>query len=163
MKFSLLLLLILLCSLDACNRRPAASGGWTLENKQHAKLSDYKGKVVLLDFYATWCLPCREETPHLVELHKEYAAQGLQVIGLNVGGEDDLERVPEFAKEFGIEYSLASPDDDLAAQYLSDNSNIPQTFVFDRNGQLVKRFVGSSLDTPAQLEQAIKTAVETTR
>ncbi len=126
-----------------------------------AKLADYKGKVVVLDFYATWCEPCRAETPRLVQLQKEHGASGLQVIGLNVGGEDDRPEVPAFAKEFGIEYPLGFPDDDLVDQYLSDNQNIPQAFVFDRNGDLVKRFIGYSATSDAELERVVKGALAT--
>jgi len=148
-------LLLLLCS---CARR-AGLAGWTIDNDRAAKLSDYKGKVVVLDFYATWCEPCRAETPRLVQLQKDYGAGGLQVIGLNVGGENDREHVPGFAKEFGIEYPLAFPDDSLVDQYLTDNQNIPQAFVFDRNGELVKRFVGYSSTSGGELERIIKGAL----
>ena len=133
--------------------------GWTLDNNRRAQLSDYKGKVVVLDFYATWCAPCRAETPRLVELQRQYAAQGLQVIGLNVGGEDDRAQVPTYAKEFGIQYPLAFPDDELADGYLGDNQNIPQAFVFDRSGNLLKRFAGYSEQEGQELERVIKTAV----
>src|SRR5256886_11475985 len=95
--------LLLLC---ACAKRPASRAGWTVDDNRAAKLSDYKGKVVVLDFYATWCEPCRAETPRLVQLQKDYGPSGLQVIGLNVGGENDRAHVPGFAKEFGIEYPL---------------------------------------------------------
>ena len=143
----------------SCTRRPAGRGGWTLDNNQRAQLADYKGKVVVLDFYATWCEPCRAETPRLVELQRQYAAQGLQVIGLNVGGEDDREQVPAYAKQFGIQYPLAFPDDDLADGYLADNQNIPQAFVFDRNGNLLKRFVGYSEPGGQEMERIVKGAL----
>ena len=149
-------LLLLLCS---CARRPAGLAGWTVDNNRAAKLSDYKGKVVVLDFYATWCEPCRAETPRLVQLQKDYGPSGLQVIGLNVGGENDRGQVPGFAKEFGIEYPLGFPDDSLVDQYLTDNQNIPQAFVFDRNGELVKRFVGYSSSSGGELERIIKGAL----
>src|SRR5882762_4921813 len=126
---------------------------WTLEDKQRAKLSDYLGKVVLVDFYATWCEPCRYETPHLVKMQKQYAAQGLQVIGLNVGGEDDRAEVPKYVKEFGIQYPLGLPDDELVEAYLGDNENIPQTFVFDRGGKLVKHITGYGEEAGAELER----------
>jgi thiol-disulfide isomerase/thioredoxin len=116
--------------------------------------------VVVLDFYATWCEPCRVETPHLVRLQSEYGPKGLQVIGLNVGGDEDREQVPAYAKEFNIQYPLAYPDDDLVTKYLSDNENIPQSFVFDRNGNLLKRFVGYSSRSAVELDTVIKTAVE---
>jgi thiol-disulfide isomerase/thioredoxin len=70
-------------------------------NNQAAKLSDYKGKVVVLDFYATWCEPCRAETPRLVQMQKDYGQSGLQVIGLNVGGDDHREKVPALPKSLG--------------------------------------------------------------
>jgi thiol-disulfide isomerase/thioredoxin len=143
-----------------CSRQPAGRGGWALDNNQRAALSDYKGKVVVLDFYATWCEPCRAETPHLVRLQNEFGPKGLQVIGLNVGGDEDREKVPAYAKEFNIQYPLAYPDDDLVTKYLSDNENIPQSFVFDRNGNLLKRFVGYSSRSAVELDTVIRTAVE---
>jgi thiol-disulfide isomerase/thioredoxin len=151
----------LLLILSACARRPTGPGTWRVGNNQPASLSDYKGKVVVLDFYATWCEPCRAETPGLVQLQKDYGASGLQVIGLNVGGDDDRAQVPVFAKEFGIEYPLGFPDDNLLDQYLTDNQDIPQAFVFDRNGELVKRFVGYSPTSGAELERIVKGALGT--
>jgi len=134
------------------------SSGLTLTNNQRVRLSDYAGKVVVLDFYATWCEPCRAETPLLVKLQQQYSAQGLQIIGLNVGGDDDRDKVPAFAKEFGIQYPLGFPDDDLYDQFLSDIENIPQSFVFDRNGVLVKRLIGYDPDS-GELEGAIQAAL----
>lgn len=115
---------------------------------------------MVLDFYATWCQPCRVEIPHLVRLQNEYGQKGFQVIGLNVGGEEDRDKVPAFAKEFGIQFPLGFPDDDLVTKYLSDNDNIPQSFVFDRNGNLVKRFIGYSPRSGAELDRIVKTTVE---
>ena len=146
--------------LAGCTRGPGRTGSWTLDNNQRAALSDYKGKVVVLDFYATWCEPCRAETPQLVRLQNEYGPQGLQVIGLNVGGDEDRAQVPAFAKEFSIPYPLAYPDDDLVTKYLGDNENIPQSFVFDRNGTLLKRFVGYSSKSGMELDTIVKTAIE---
>ena len=128
-------------------------------NNQRMTLDNFKGKVVVLDFYATWCDPCRAETPHLVRLQQQYSNQGLQVIGLNVGGEDDRDKVPAYAKEFSIQYPLGFPDDDFADQYLSDNQNIPQAFLFDRNGTLVKRFIGYDEGAGAELERLIQGAL----
>jgi cytochrome c biogenesis protein CcmG/thiol:disulfide interchange protein DsbE len=159
LDISRVFIICLLLLLASCARRPAGLAGWTVDNNRAAKLSDYKGKVVVLDFYATWCEPCRAETPRLVQLQKDYGPGGLQVIGLNVGGENDRAQVPGFAKEFGIEYPLGFPDDSLVDQYLSDNQNIPQAFVFDRSGELVKRFVGYSSTSGGELERIIKGAL----
>src|ERR1044072_2117921 len=98
--FMIAVVIFFMASLFAtCTRhpsQPSGSVGWVHDNNQRAKLADYKGKVVVLDFYATWCEPCRAETPHLVSLQKQYAEKGLQVIGLNVGGEDARAAVPAF-------------------------------------------------------------------
>jgi thiol-disulfide isomerase/thioredoxin len=157
----LALLVLSACALSACTKGPGpvGSAGWKLDNNQRAQLSDYKGKVVLLDFYATWCEPCRLETPHLVKLQKDYGGQGLQVIGLNVGGEDDRTQVPAYAKQFGIQYPLAYPDDELVDKLLGDNQSIPQAFVFDRSGNLIKRFIGYTDNSAAELDNVIKAAV----
>ena len=144
----------------ACNRpQKASTGGWALQNGQRGTLADYKGKVVLLDFYATWCEPCRLETPHLVAMHKQYSAKGLQIIGVNVGGEDDRAEVPAFAQEFGIEFPLVFPDDKLVDDYLGINENIPQTFVLDREGNVVKRYVGFSESRVPELEKIIQSTL----
>jgi thiol-disulfide isomerase/thioredoxin len=135
---------------------PASAYGWTQADNQRMTLANYKGKVVLLDFYATWCEPCRAETPQLVKLQQQYAGQGLQVIGLNVGGEDDRAEVPAYAKEFNIQYPLGFPEDEFADEYLGDNQNIPQAFLFDRSGKLVKRFVGYSEDSGAEIDSVIQ-------
>jgi cytochrome c biogenesis protein CcmG, thiol:disulfide interchange protein DsbE len=133
--------------------------GWELNDGKRAVFSDYKGKVLVLDFYATWCLPCRDSIPHLIALQKKYEEQGLAVVGLNVGGPGDKDKVPAFAKEFGIQYPLAQPDEDLVSFLLSDIDAIPQTFVFDRQGQLVERFIGYDKEAGEKLERVIETTV----
>jgi cytochrome c biogenesis protein CcmG/thiol:disulfide interchange protein DsbE len=130
--------------------------GWTTASEQHMRLSDYQNKVVILDFYATWCEPCRDSIPHLVELQKRYGSRGLQVVGLNVGGPGDPEQVPAFAREFHIQYQLGVPDADLANLYTGDENVIPQTVVLDRQGQLVKRIVGYDESVGEQLEEIIQ-------
>ncbi|HEY3102655.1 MAG TPA: TlpA disulfide reductase family protein [Pyrinomonadaceae bacterium] len=162
-----LLILAVLFVLPTCtpkksipvNTSSSYGGGWELPDGQRASLSDYKGKVLLLDFYATWCGPCRVETPHLVSLHKKYGAQGFEIIGLNVGGEDDYDQVPAFKQEFRIEFPLAIPDDDFVDQYLGLNQNIPQTFVINRQGQLVKHFVGYDEELAPEMDSVIQAAL----
>jgi thiol-disulfide isomerase/thioredoxin len=142
-----------------CRRNPkpiVTNGGWAFENGQRGTVADYKGKVVLLDFYATWCNPCRDETPHLVALHQKLEQKGLQIVGLNVGGEDDRAEVPAFAKEFDIKFPLVFPDDEFVDAYLGANENIPQTFVLDRQGNVVRHFVGFSESRGAELERVIQ-------
>jgi thiol-disulfide isomerase/thioredoxin len=142
------------------NTNAATLAGWELSDGKRAKAADYKGKVVLLDFYATWCDPCRRETPHLVALHQKYQAQGLEIIGLNVGGEDDYGQVSEYKQTFGIEYALGIPEDELVEQLLGENENIPQTFVINRQGQLIRHFVGFSEARAPELDRLIASALQ---
>jgi cytochrome c biogenesis protein CcmG/thiol:disulfide interchange protein DsbE len=160
---SLTVLLLTVLAFNTCTKRPqpiSDASGWTTTENQRGKLSDYKGKVVVLDFYATWCEPCRAETPHLVAMQHRYGAQGLQVVGLNVGGQDDHAQVPAYAKEFSIQYPLVLPDDELVDTFLNDNQNIPQAFVFDRNGDVVKRFVGYSDESGAEMERIVRAILD---
>jgi len=115
--------------------------------------------VLVLDFYATWCEPCRDSIPHLIGLQKRYEAQGLQVVGLNVGGPEDLPKVPAFAKEFGIQYPLAIPDNDLVMFLMADSDAIPQTFVFDREGKLAERLIGFGPGDGERIDQAVEAAL----
>lgn len=134
--------------------------GWESGGKRSV-FSEYKGKVLVLDFYATWCVPCRDSVPHLIGLQKKYEDQGLVVVGLNVGGPGDDQKVPEFAKQFGIQYELGEPDDDLVTFLLGDNDGIPQTFVFDRQGQLVEHFLGFGPETGVHLDAAVESGLKT--
>jgi thiol-disulfide isomerase/thioredoxin len=135
--------------------------GWELADGKRTIFSEYKGKALILDFYATWCIPCRDSVPHLTGLQKRYEDQGLIVVGLNVGGPGDEQEVPAFAKEFGIQYTLARPDEDLVRFLLSDSDAIPQTFVFDRQGQLVERFIGFGAESGKHIDSAVETALKT--
>lgn len=136
-----------------------ADMGWTLLEGDRFTLADFHNRILVLDFYATWCIPCRKSIPHLNELQKRTGTQDLQIVGLNVGGPDDRVKVPAFARELEIRYPLGFPDKPLSDLFLSDNDSIPQTFVFDRRGQLVKRFIGYDDSTPGQLEQAVQSAL----
>lgn len=134
--------------------------GWQLADGQRNNFAQYAGSVLILDFYATWCLPCRQSIPHLAEMEGRYKAQGLRIVGLNVGGPDDWPKVADFARELKIQYTLAVPDTDLTGFLLSDNQQIPQTFVFDRKGELVKRVIGYTDADGEQIDQVVRTEIE---
>ncbi|HZG54710.1 MAG TPA: redoxin domain-containing protein [Pyrinomonadaceae bacterium] len=133
---------------------------WTTLDGRRARGSDFQGKVLVLDFWATYCPPCRDEVPHLIDLQRRYGAQGLHVVGLNVGGDEDRPKVPAFIEEFGIQYALGYPDAPMSELFFADNSAIPQTYVYDRRGRLLKKFVGFDRDTmPAELERTVQAAL----
>jgi thiol-disulfide isomerase/thioredoxin len=133
--------------------------GWVLNDGKRATLADYHGKVLVLDFYATWCAPCRQSIPRLSALGQNYGLKGVQIVGLNVGGPDDRIKVADFAKELNIQYPLGFPDKALTDLFLSDNQTIPQTIVFTRDGRLVKRFIGYEETTGTELEKVIRETV----
>jgi thiol-disulfide isomerase/thioredoxin len=139
----------------------ASQYGFTLLDGRRMKMADYAGRVLVLDFWATYCPPCREEIPQLIELQRRFGAQGLNIVGLNVGGADDRPKVAEFVRAYRIQYTLGYPDTELVNLYLGDNDVIPQTIVFDRKGRLVKHFVGYDQTMPSELEQAIQSAIAT--
>ncbi len=131
--------------------------GWTLfDNKEHQPLGNLKGKVVVLDFWATYCPPCLEEIPHLVGLQDKYGSENLQIIGLHVGGEEDAPQVPAFVEKLKMNYPIATPEDNLTDILFAGESAIPQTFVFDRRGKLVQRFIGFDLRVKNNLDKVIE-------
>ena len=134
----------------------------TLDGKAF-KLSDIKGKVLVIDLWATWCGPCRYEVPELVNIQKEFGPRGLEVIGLNIDPDNESEtpeRVRAFAKEFNVNYKLAYAERDLAAS-LMRGGNIPQSLVVGRDGRIVDHLVGFSPDkTPKKLRAAIEQALQ---
>jgi thiol-disulfide isomerase/thioredoxin len=137
----------------------ANSQSFTLLNDERVKLSDYTGKVVVLDFWATFCEPCRVEAPHLDALQKRFGEQGLLVIGLNVGGQDDRREIPGFIQELNIKYTLGFPEPEMINLFMGSDDRIPQTLVFDRTGRLVKHFVGYDQTVSSELERTIEEAV----
>ena len=187
LKPRVVLLVILLCVPAACNSNdndlsssskvatappstalpmPPLNGtinnlGWNVGGGRRNVFSDFRGKVLVLDFYATWCEPCQKTIPHLIGLQNKYESQGLQVVGLNVGGADDEEKVPAFAQQYGIQYTLGQPDEELVTFLMAGNDAIPQTFVFDRQGQLAARVVGYTSNYEQRIDSAIEAGLKT--
>ncbi|HEY2924111.1 MAG TPA: TlpA disulfide reductase family protein [Candidatus Eisenbacteria bacterium] len=121
------------------------------------RLSDFAGKVVLLDFWATWCPPCRDEVPDFVRLQAKYRQQGVQVVGLSLDAEG-AKVVRPFAEEYNVNYTMLMANAETAAQF-GGILGIPTTFVLDRQGRIVKKFIGrTELKT---FEEAIKPLLET--
>lgn len=105
------------------------------------KLSTYRGKVVLLDFWATWCDPCREEIPHLVELQNKYRDQGLQIIGVSM--DDGPEPVHDFYQQFKMNYPVVMGNAKTGQLY-GGVFGLPIAFVIDREGRIYAKHVGAT-------------------
>jgi thiol-disulfide isomerase/thioredoxin len=125
------------------------------------RLADYKGKVILLDFWATWCGPCKYEIPGFVELQQQYRNQGLQVIGVSV--DDTADKLPPFVKQFNINYPilLGLGHDDLQEAY-GPIWGIPVNVLISREGKICARHTGlpPAESGSVSLQQAVKDAFE---
>ncbi len=135
---------------DGCPANaPVANLDFTLKDMQgrNVKLADLKGKVILLNFWATWCGPCLKEIPSFVEMQRDLQAKGFQVVGVSV--DDPPEVLPPFAKRFEINYPLlvGSEREDLQQAY-GGIFGIPISFVISREGKVCRRQIG-----PASREQ----------
>lgn len=125
------------------------------------KLSNYSGKVLLVNLWATWCGPCRMETPELVKLHKEYQSRGVELIGLSTEDpEASAEMVSDFIKEYKVDYQIGWAKREVAQTLMQGRSSIPQSFVIARDGRIVRRFIGFRPDlTPGQIKAALEEAL----
>jgi thiol-disulfide isomerase/thioredoxin len=109
-------------------------------------LSGFKGKVILLDFWATWCAPCKQEIPGFIELQKKYGARGLQIVGLSV--DDSLNMAKAYAAQMKMNYPilLAEGEEDILKAY-DPIPSIPVSIIIDRAGRIVSRHLGiASMD-----------------
>jgi cytochrome c biogenesis protein CcmG/thiol:disulfide interchange protein DsbE len=104
------------------------------------KLSDYKGKIVIIDFWATWCPPCRRGVPDLISIQKEFK-KDVVVIGISLDREKTIKDVPGFIKDYGINYPVVYGDDQVTVDYGGIRS-IPTSFVIDRKGNVVDSHIG---------------------
>jgi thiol-disulfide isomerase/thioredoxin len=116
------------------------------------RLSDYKGKVVLLNFWATWCAPCRAEMSDLVKWQREYKSKGLQVIGVTYPPEQ-LAEVREFIKSIKVNYPVALGEEQTKAIF-DEGETLPVTVVIDKKGMV--REVIQGIIFPEEFEQKVK-------
>jgi thiol-disulfide isomerase/thioredoxin len=121
------------------------------------RLSDFRGKAVLLNFWATWCGPCKIEMPWFVELQKQYASQGFQIVGVAM---DDAskEDISKFAKDMGVNYPILIGKESVGDEY-GGVPALPESFLIGRDGKIVDKILG--LRGKAEIEDAIKKALDT--
>jgi thiol-disulfide isomerase/thioredoxin len=130
---------------------------WKLKDLNGATVSSeqLKGKVVVLDFWATWCPPCRQEIPGYTELQKKYGPQGLAIVGVSLD-EAGPAVVKDFAGKFKINYQMLMADEAVQTAFGGVEA-IPTTFLIDRDGKIRDRKVGS--EPTEEYEQKIKTLI----
>jgi thiol-disulfide isomerase/thioredoxin len=140
--------------------KPVADMSWTNLDGSRQRIADHPNKVLILDLWATYCEPCRDEIPHLNSLQAKYGADRLQVVGLNVGGDEDRPKIKPFLDELKASYPAAIPEDALVAYISGSDDRIPQTAVFDKQGQLVLRVIGFDSTVRDQIDRAVATAID---
>jgi thiol-disulfide isomerase/thioredoxin len=133
-------------------KTPAPDWKLTDLNGKPVNFSDFRGQVLVLDFWATWCGPCRVEIPHFVELQKQYGDKGLTVIGVSLD-EQGSDVVKKFVKRFGVNYPIVVGNEKVAEAYGGIGA-IPTTFVIDRQGWIVRQHIG--YDDKASFEKEIQ-------
>jgi peroxiredoxin len=130
-------------------------------NGSPIRLSDYSGKVLLVNLWATWCGPCRLETPELVKLHKEFQSRGVEMFGLSTENPDaSAQTVRDFVHAYNVDYHVGWATADVALTLMQGRESIPQSFIITREGRIMKRFVGfNPVETPPKLRQALEEAL----
>ena len=116
----------------------------TLDSVPRTKrLSDYKGKVVLVNVWATWCEPCRVEMPSIEKLHREFGAEGLEVLGVSADYPGEQKTVREFVKKYGLTFQiLYDPGKTVASKY--DVTGYPESFLIGREGTIRNKVIGAT-------------------
>jgi thiol-disulfide isomerase/thioredoxin len=124
------------------------------------RLEDKKGKVVLVNLWATWCGPCRGEMPHLVEMQETYSDKGFEIIGLDVDPEP-VEDINEFAKTMKLNYQLGWAERELVGEFyrISKFDGIPQSFLIDRDGNLRGVFLGGGKKVISTMKETVEKVV----
>ena len=121
-------------------------------------LADQRGKVVLLNIWATWCHPCRDEIPELREIHAKYRDRGLELVGVSVDAQGADDNIRTFMKEFEMTYPVwLDPDERISAQFLT--IGVPTTFLIDKQGVLRWRKTGPIVMPDSALTNAIERAL----
>jgi thiol-disulfide isomerase/thioredoxin len=119
---------------------------------EEMSLAKNKGKILLIDFWATWCGPCRESIPHLVYLHKTYREQGLEVVGLSMD-KGDPKAVDHFSKSLDIPYPIAIAPEEIARAY--GVNGLPTTVLIDREGKIREKIVGFNTAIAKKIESRV--------
>jgi peroxiredoxin len=129
----------------------------TVDGKS-VKLFDLRGKAVLLNFWATWCEPCKVEIPWFVDLQKQYGDKGLEIVGVAMDDNASPQKIEQFAKQLGVNYTILIGNDAVGDLY-GGIENLPTTYYVGRDGKIVQRVVG--LVGRKDTEEHIKTTLAT--
>ena len=156
-----LVIIIVIFLFYGCSKE--SDGGYTAPaftladlSDQRVSLKDYRGKIILLDFWATWCAPCRQSIPELVDLQKRYRNEGVVILGISMDDPQQFNNryLMAFKEKFRINYTVLRANGQVAIDYFGgSNMAIPTMFVVNREGKIVDKFVGFM---PGRVEKSLK-------
>ncbi len=115
----------------------------TLNENEIWNFADQRGKVLVVNYWATWCPPCRFETPSLVKISNEYKSRGVEMVGVSV--DENPSDIPPFIEEYKISYQILLPENDPNVG--NEGLALPTTFLYDKQGKLAKKYTGIVLES----------------
>ena len=142
-KLVALALLAVGLAMPACPQAAKEAAAFQLKDFQgrSVNLADYKGKVVLLDFWASWCVPCQTEIPRFMEWQQKYGTKGFQVVAVSM--DDDEKAARRFVRRLKLNYPVAMGTASLAESY-GGVLGLPANFIIDREGRIAAKYVGET-------------------
>ncbi len=152
LSYALVILMLALSLSFAQKPQPAPPFKLKAQNGKIVELAKLKGKVVAVNFWATWCGPCRKEIPGMMEVYQQYKAKGLEIVGVSLD-QNGWEDVNPFLQKMPITYPVVIGDEALAVAYQMGNA-IPVTYLVDKKGNIAKKHLGYL--NKADFEAAVK-------
>jgi|Deesub1362B_J571_1020462.scaffolds.fasta_scaffold00163_43 cytochrome c biogenesis protein CcmG/thiol:disulfide interchange protein DsbE len=146
-KYSILIIFLIILVFGFCkSEKLITAPDFTLKDIKgnNVSLSDFRGKIVILNFWATWCPPCRKEIPVFIKLYEKYKNEGLIIIGISLDKEGKKVIIP-FVKKFGINYPILIGTKEVENAY-GGIRGIPTTFIIDKEGKIRKKHIGLPLN-----------------
>lgn len=131
----------------------------SLQDGSPVSLTDYLGETLLVNLWATWCHPCRTETPYLQSIHERYRDRGLRILGVSVDLPADLDAVVEFVEEMGVEYDIAL-DPEATSQAVFLARGLPTSVLIDRNGVVAFSWIGAIPEADPTFVEGLEAALE---
>lgn len=128
----------------------------TMLDGKKVKLSSLRGKVCILDIFASWCPHCQDHAPQIVKVYNQFKAQGLEIISLASDPKEKIDDVKKFVKDYNVNYPVGFLSNEVLAYYADPrNHSVPQVVLFGKNGKMSKRWIGWSEERTKELTELL--------
>lgn len=135
----------------------------TMLDGKKMKLSSLRGKVCVIDMFASWCPHCQDHAPHMVKVYNQFKAQGFEIISLASDQKDKIAEVKKFVKDYSLTNPVGFLTNEVMAYYMdSHNHNIPQVVLFGKNGKMMKRWIGWTEERTKELTSLVEGELKNT-